>query len=424
MCDRCRVTFPPAQQQQHHHQHQHHHQPQPHYPQAAQVAGPPRSNKKLFIIVGVVALLGGLAVILALTLGGGGGSSGAGSPEAVAKGVIGALNDRDGGAYTRLFAPQDMGDKVIDCKFDDKDKEEAEKGKAEARKNWDKGRRIIEKAVSKTKAKFEFVAMEPKDPPQEKKEGDKLGERCTVKMTHALQSFEVAVKVDGDKTEKSIDMVRIGDTWYLAGPVLIDDDVMRAAGEEIEKQDAAGDRSAEGGAGEDEQMKLFRAYVDEACACKDSACLDQTSKRFSEKAKQFQDKKEPGPEAGPLMERLSRCSADIMQKEVGGQLGGGTAGTDGTGLGTGGGGIDLGGLGLGGGGSGGSAGSGDPIADFRTLADAMCACADKACAERVQKDLEVFSERYKSTQGTAEQLKQAEEISQRLRECMIRAMTQ
>jgi hypothetical protein len=419
MCDRCRVTFPPAQQQPVYHQ------PQPHYPQPAQVAGPPRSNKKLFIIVGVVALLGGLAVILALTLGGGGGSSGAGSPEAIAKGVIGALNDRDGGAYTRLFAPQDMGDKVIDCKFDEKDKEEIDKRKAEARKNWDKGRRIIEKAVGKTKAKFEFVAMEPKDPPEEKKAGDKLGEQCTVKASHATQSFEVAVKVDGDKTEKRIDMVRIGDTWYLAGPVLIDDDVMRAASEEIEKQDAEGDKAAEGG-GEDEQMKMFRAYVDEACACKDSACLNETGKRFSEKAKQFQDRKEPGPEARPLMERLSRCSADIMQKEVGGQMGGGN---DGTGLGTGGGGgIDLGGLGLGGGGGSsggsGSAGSGDPIAEFRTLADAMCACADKACGERVQKDIEAFSERYKSTPGTPEQLKQAEEVGQRLTSCMIRVMSQ
>src|SRR5690349_6582836 len=190
MCDRCRMTFPPAQQQQ-----PVYHQPQPHYPQPAQVAGPPKSNKKIFIIVGVVALLVGLAVILALTMGGGGGGSGAGSPEAVAKGVISALNDRDGAAYTRLFAPPDMGDKVIDCKFDDKDKEAAEKAKAEARKNWDKGRRIIEKAVGKTKAKFEFVAMEPKDPPEEKKVGDKLGEQCTVKAAHATQAFEVAVQV-------------------------------------------------------------------------------------------------------------------------------------------------------------------------------------------------------------------------------------
>ena len=62
------------------------------------------------------------------------------------------------------------------------------------------------------------------------------------------------------------------------------------------------------------------------------------------------------------------------------------------------------------------------VATFVATADAMCACKDKACTDRVNADLEAAMERYKDVKGTEAQARSLEPVMQRYMQCSMSAM--
>lgn len=64
----------------------------------------------------------------------------------------------------------------------------------------------------------------------------------------------------------------------------------------------------------------------------------------------------------------------------------------------------------------------EAIAAFKKAADAMCACKDKACADKVNADLEKTMEKYKDTKGTEAQAKSLEPVMKKFMECSMKAM--
>jgi hypothetical protein len=344
LCDRCRIAYPPQPQPSPPPQayappqayppaqaHQ-----QPYYPQPAPAAAP-RSSVKLWLILGGLVLVGGaVALILVLTLGGGGGRHGAASPEAVVKSAIDAVRSGDGDAYARLFSPPELGERMVDCQpTDDEGKKQLADARAEQKKAYPKVLATLKRAVEKSKGKkLEFVTLEPEDPPDEVPAGKELNQFCKVKVAHATQRFEVAYKLDGDKQEAKVSLLRVEGTWYLGELFLIDTDAMEAAQSEIDKEweHKDGDRDAGATSPEDEMDRDFRTYVDQVCACKDMKCVTDTGARFAEKYKDKQNVGKPTAQMTMLVDKMSECTKRLMEEEMKRAEPGPPDGGDGTGI--------------------------------------------------------------------------------------------
>ena len=64
----------------------------------------------------------------------------------------------------------------------------------------------------------------------------------------------------------------------------------------------------------------------------------------------------------------------------------------------------------------------EAIAAFKKAADDMCACKDKACAEKVTEKMMKMGEKHKDTKATESQMKVAPGITEELTKCMSKAM--
>jgi hypothetical protein len=64
----------------------------------------------------------------------------------------------------------------------------------------------------------------------------------------------------------------------------------------------------------------------------------------------------------------------------------------------------------------------DAIEELIALKDQMCACKDKACAERVTEEMMKMGEKHKDTKATESQMRAASGITEELTKCMSRAM--
>ena len=69
-------------------------------------------------------------------------------------------------------------------------------------------------------------------------------------------------------------------------------------------------------------------------------------------------------------------------------------------------------------------GKGDAaIGDMKKIKDEMCACKDKACAEKVTEKMMKMGEKHKDTKATEAQMKAMATITEELTKCMSKAMT-
>ncbi|HTM19195.1 MAG TPA: hypothetical protein VL172_01765, partial [Kofleriaceae bacterium] len=221
--------------------------------------------------------------------------------------------------YADLFTSPEEGQRMVDCQPKDEDgKKRLADAMAEQKKSYPKALAKLKRAVSKSKGKkIEFLTIEPEDKPDEVPVGKDLGAECKVKVAHATQRFEVAYKLDGDKKEDKVTLLRIGGTWYLGEAFLLDGDVMDAASREIdeewEKKEGSGGDSHPA---EDPVIAAFRGYVDGVCACKDMQCAMDLGKTFSEK---YKDQKPPNPipkEIEELSKKMQDCMAKLMSAEM------------------------------------------------------------------------------------------------------------
>lgn len=68
-----------------------------------------------------------------------------------------------------------------------------------------------------------------------------------------------------------------------------------------------------------------------------------------------------------------------------------------------------------------AAGCGSKLAEeLEGYAEKACACADAACAQKVQTEFEAWAERNKMARGSADERKRAEKAMRRFSECMNR----
>ena len=59
-----------------------------------------------------------------------------------------------------------------------------------------------------------------------------------------------------------------------------------------------------------------------------------------------------------------------------------------------------------------------PLVEFAHLRDEMCACKDKACADRIAEALATLGEKYKDTKATEAQIKEASKLAEDFGKCM------
>ena len=125
------------------------------------------------------------------------------------------------------------------------------------------------------------------------------------------------------------------------------------------------------------------ALRDAICGCRDEACLRQPSAAYGEL---FSRHAEADVEAAswdlaPIAATIDFCQARVRGDNLADQA----------------------------------------IAEFERATVAMCACQDKACADRVNADLEVVMERYTEAKGTPAQARRLKPTTERYIECSKRA---
>ena len=64
----------------------------------------------------------------------------------------------------------------------------------------------------------------------------------------------------------------------------------------------------------------------------------------------------------------------------------------------------------------------EAIGELKKIKDEMCACKDKACAEKVTEKMMKMGEKHKDTKATESQMKAASGITEELTKCMSKAM--
>ncbi len=64
----------------------------------------------------------------------------------------------------------------------------------------------------------------------------------------------------------------------------------------------------------------------------------------------------------------------------------------------------------------------EAIGELKKIKDEMCACKDKACAEKVTEKMMKMGEKHKETKATESQMKAAAAVTEELTKCMSKAM--
>jgi hypothetical protein len=147
-----------------------------------------------------------------------------------------------------------------------------------------------------------------------------------------------------------------------------------------------------GGNGFDGILKKGKEFKDKTCACKDQACLDGVEKEmeawFEKAVKDFKGKPSKAQEEqwDKIEQEAEACEDKIKEAD--------------------------------------RAKQGETVlAAMKQLKDEMCACADQACADKVQQKLMEQAKATADLKPTDEQLKQATALGEELAKCMAKAMT-
>jgi hypothetical protein len=381
--------------------------------------GPRRSSNGLAIGLGLggLAVAGAVIAIVVATRGGGGSGSGAGSRDDLVKRTLAAMGEGNVDQLVKLGDPISLEAALLDCSERDKRKDKGKddgKDKADADADADKGdtkdepkdeggdddfddpqiaskrlRRKHERLVEKTKGmKIELVSIEGpkgKDEPKEKdkdaerkkgtRKGDEITKGCVLKTDVELHELVAKVKVtepdakEASEGEATLSVLQAGGSWYLLrAPVL----------------------SAGGGA----LGAKLRKYRDQMCACKDAACTEEVFKEMKDWAKTVRDeaKSLPKDEMKTLDEiddEMKACRRKISEGDQ----------------------VAL---------------IQEAIAKFEGYKAAMCTCADRACAERVHREMEEWSRaeagRTKDTKPSDEDTKKLMTLATAYGECQTKAM--
>jgi hypothetical protein len=432
-CDRCRKLVPAAQVAPQPAQPQPSPQqqpaPSPYAPQAGPApaaysphAAPPmpgypmppparRSGKGLAIGLGLggVAAAGAAIAIVLATRGGGG--SGAGSRDDLVKGALAAMSEGNVEKLVKLGNPIELQSAMLDCSERDKQKADRDKDKGGDTDGEDGGkdavadddvddpqiqekrlRRQHEKLVEKTKGmKIELVSIagerekdkdpdaeDPDDKAKQRKKGTRKGDEitkgCVLKVDVALHELTAKVKVtepDGKEPsegEARLSVIEAGGSWFL---------VMAP------RLSAGGGAIASG----------LRKYRDKMCACKDVKCAEDVSDDMRDWSKTVRDEAKAlsRDERKPLDEiddEMKACRRKLREGDL-------------------------------------DAEAREVMAKFEEIKSKMCACADRACADRIQKELERWSDtmtpKVKAKTPTAEEQKRATELMTAYAECSIKA---
>ena len=145
--------------------------------------------------------------------------------------------------------------------------------------------------------------------------------------------------------------------------------------------------------GMDAALDKMASFKDQVCACKDEACVDGVKKDMDKWMEGNKDlkKKEPSEaqkkRGDEIFKALDECKEKIE----------GTAG---------------------------AAKVGEAVTKMKGFADAMCACKDAACANKVNDEMAAYAKTMMDMKAkpTEAQMKEMTEISTRLGECMGKAM--
>ncbi len=134
-----------------------------------------------------------------------------------------------------------------------------------------------------------------------------------------------------------------------------------------------------------EQVGELARLKDAMCACKDESCTDEVDGRLRELAATHGGTPSAGTKwaAAPIFEELQKCRFKVTGE---------------------------------------AAPPDEAIVELKAITKEMCACPDKACAERVTEKMMKFGEKHKDTKATDEQMKAAAAVVEELTKCMSRAM--
>jgi hypothetical protein len=360
-------------------------------------AAAPRKTSKLPLIAGLGVVIAGGAVLAVVLLRGGGGGGGAGSRDDLIKDTFAAFEAGDGATLIRLADPAGLWSKVVECKpggaddrkskSDDKDDfRDPEKLVAKAKKLYArigdgaKGTKIeIVEIVTPAPAKLEDDADGDKKKHVDSSTDDNTftihkGEDsmpgCQVKQTFRMQTVKVRVKVTEGGHEPRSDTTRIAvieaaGRYYLQG---VPD--LKLAGV---------------------LAKMAESFRDDMCACTDKDCTEKVEHDYKDVARELKEA------SGDSKDRLASIDKEYKacRKKAGGK---------------------------------GSGGMDEALDKMGELTDQMCACKDKACADKVLADMTTWGQEMskdpevmqnKSDEDTA---KKMSEVTKRLSDCMMKAM--
>jgi hypothetical protein len=375
-----------------------------------------RSSKGLVIGLGVGAVaVAGIIVAVVLATRGGGSDSGASSREDLVTRALAAMGEGDVEQLVKLSDPVGLYNLALDCserdkaakKDDDKDKDPDKDAAEDEAKDQDAGaddvdddpqiqekriRRQHEKLVEKTKGmKIELISLagDKDDKAADKakdgddaegtrrqrrgtKKGDEAMKGCVLKVDVELHELIAKVRVteaegkQPSEQEARLMAVHAGDSWFLMmAPKL-----------------AAG-----GGA----IGAKLRGYRDQMCACKDAACAEGVHEEMQAWAKTVRDDAEklPRDEIKALDEidgEMKACRRKLGEGDEGLQIK-------------------------------------EALVQLEALKTKMCACADRACADRVQNEVEAWSKSVSAkAQVRGEDVDKVTEITKGLTDCMTRVM--
>ena len=379
------------------------HAPTP--PPAGAVAAPGKKSGKGLIIglaVAGVAIAGGIIAFVMMR--GGGAPKGGDSRDAVIKGTLSAMAAGNVEQMLDLADPVGLHNKLVDCSGktkprkkegreddededddDDKDLSDEEKERRDPKKQREKMKEELEKIVPKTKgAKIELVEIITKEPPvpsdDEKKKKDddedydpdkemtflmKSGERiykgCYTKAPARLAETKIKIKVTPPKEEKSSEqevkvmLVQVGKGWYLTTPP----------------------RISVGGAA---LAKEFSEMRDKVCACKDYACAEKLKDDFkSDRGKEF--KKEMKELSDKEKDKIDAIEEEIKvcEKKLAGE---------------------------------------GQLTAMTQFKDKVCACNDKACADKVMQEMSVWSRSQDNDKMPDDIMKKAATIGEEMSKCI------
>lgn len=415
-------------------------QPYSPYAHAQQMPGPPQparlgGTSKLPLILGAagVVVAGAVVAIVLVMRGGKGGAS---SRDEVITQAFAALTDGDAGKLNKLGSIRTIFDNVVDCSEDkkkdkdddslkDKDKDDDDMDMRHPEKMYDmfdkqtarfaeatKGTTFeIDEIVTgpmpvlddsddskdsdKSKAKDKEKDKDSKDDDDDsdrkrKKrkrhdednndtfvmdKGDKMGDGCKTKVTWQMQNVEVKLKVtepghDTEKMKVRVSVAQVGSRYYLQSPPNV-----KLAGA---------------------SLTMAGFMRDDMCACSDKKCIKRTEKM----AKDFSPKSE-------LKDKMTSSEKDKLKdiekeykscrKKAGGK------------------GDDM----------------EDALKKMTEFADQVCKCkeGDSDCAKKVTDNMTKWSEemaKNASTDSAAtdpEEAKKFADVSKRMSDCMVKAMT-